>query len=91
MRVVEQDKRGGDDACWQRVAGLPHDEEDHRDRESSEDGGQGTKGNIWYVVRDIRVSNIVEQEVPIVPNKPAHEGEEEFSEGRVDIEEVGPL
>jgi hypothetical protein len=91
MGVVEEDQAGCHNGRWQGVARLPHDQEDGGDGESSQEGRQSTEGNVGDLIGDIRVANIVEEKVPVIANEPAHEGEEELSEGRVYIEEVGSL
>ena len=91
VRVIEEDQAGGKDAGWQGVARLPHDEEYDRDGQRTQQSRESPVSHVWHIVLDVRVTNVIEQKLPIVANKPADQGEQEFGEGRVDIEEVEPL
>lgn len=89
--VVQEHETGSGDASWQRVSRLPHDHEDDWDGKSTERGGHSTVCDIGDLVGDVRVANVLEQEVALVSDEPAGECEEKFAERRVDIEEVGSL
>jgi hypothetical protein len=89
--VVEEHETGRSDAGWQRVARLPHDHEDDRNGKGAERGGHGAVCDIWDLVRDVGIANVLEEEVALVSDDPASEGKEELSERRMDIEEVGSL
>lgn len=91
VRVVQQDEARGQDARGEAVAALPHDQVRHRHGQGPEDGRHGAEGHIRDLVRDVRVADVVEVEVAVVPDQPAHEGKQELTKGRVDIEEVRPL
>lgn len=89
--VIEEHETGCSNAGWQRVSRLPHDHEDGRDGKSTHGRGHGAVCDVRDLVRDVRVTNVFEEEAAIVSDKPAGEGKEELSEGRVHIEEVGSL
>ena len=91
MGVVKQNQSGRQHTGRQRITRLPHNLEHHGHRESTERGGHGTQGNIRDLVLNVRITNVLEQEVTIVSDQPAHQGEEEFTERRVNIEEIGAL
>jgi len=91
MGVVEEDKAGRGHACWQRVTRLPHDQEDDRDSQRAQSRGQSPVRHVRNFVGDVGISNIFEQKFPLIANKVAHEGEQKLAEGRVHVEEVGPL
>jgi len=50
-----------------------------------------TKGQVRHIVFDVRVADILEQEATIKSNQPSHKSKQEFSEGRVNVEEIGAL
>lgn len=89
--VVKEDQTSGEQASGKTVARLPHDEVRHGDGEGTEDSRQGTVSHVGDLVGDVGVANVLKVEATIVADQPAHEGEEELAEGRVDIEEVGSL
>ena len=91
MGVVEEHKRGGNNAGGQAIPRFPHDEVSHRHGQGSQNGRQCAERDIGDLVVNIGVANVVEVEMAIVAHKPAHEGEEELGKRRVHIEEVGPL
>lgn len=91
MGVVEEDEAGSDYAGWQAVSRFPHDQVGDRDGQSTEERWQGSEGQVWHLVRDVGIANVLEVEVPIVTDQPAHEGEQQLAEGRVDVEEVCTL
>lgn len=89
--VIEEDQSSGGQSCGQRVARFPHDPEDGRHGESTHGGGHGSVCDIGDLVGDVRVSNVLKEELALVSNQPSSESEEEFAKRRVDIEEVGTL
>ena len=91
MGVVKQNQSGRQHTGRQRITRLPHDLEHHGHRESTESGGHGTESNIRDLVLNVRIANVLEQEVAIVSDQPAHQSKEEFTERRVNIEEIGAL
>lgn len=91
VRVVEKHEHGRAERSGQAVAALPHDLEDHGNREGTLDGRDGAEGNPRDLVLDVGVTDVLELEVTIVANEPADERDEELAEGRVDVEEVGPF
>lgn len=91
MRIVKQDEAGCQNAGRQRVARLPHDQEDDRNDQRAQERGQSSEGYIRDIVLDIGIADVVEQKVAIVTNEPADECEQKFGEGRVDVEEVGAV
>jgi hypothetical protein len=89
--VVEKHETGSGNASWQRIARLPHDEKNDRDGERAQRRGHGAVCDIWDLVGNVRIANVLEEKVALVSNQPSGEGEEKLSERRVDIEEVGAL
>lgn len=89
--VVQEHQTSSSDAGWQGVTRLPHDHEDNWNCKSAESSGHGTVCDIGNFIGDVRVANVLEQEVALVTDKPTSEGEEKLSERRVDIEEVCAL
>lgn len=91
MRVIKQHQPSRDDAGGEGVSRFPHDVEDNRDGEGAEQGRHGAEGDVGDFVGNVRVPDVLEVEVSIVAHEPAHQREEQLSEGRVDVEEVGAL
>jgi hypothetical protein len=91
VRVVKEDEGSRDDTSRKAVAGLPHDQEDHADRQRSHHGGHRSVGDVWNLVGDVRVANVLKEERSIVSNQPASECEQELAKGRVHVEEVSAL
>ena len=91
MSVVEEQETSGGHTGGQRVSRLPHDQKDGRDGEGAHCSGHGAVRDVRDLVGDVRVANVLEQERAIVTDEPTSEREEELSERRVDVEEVGPL
>jgi hypothetical protein len=91
VRIVQENQSSGDDAGGQAVARLPHDEVGDGHGAGTKDRRKGSVRDVGNLVRNVGIANVLEVEVAIVSNKPSHEGEEQLSEGRVDIEEVGSL
>lgn len=89
--VIEEDEAGREDAGREGVTRLPHDEENSRDGQSSQQRRKRSVGHIRDLVVNVRVTNVVKQELTIEANQPAYKGKEEFREGRVDVEEVDSL
>ena len=89
--VVEEDKTGGNQASRKAVARLPHDHVDNGDGKGAENGGQRAESNIRDLVADVGIANVLEMEVAIIANQPAHKGKEQLAEWRVNIEEVCSL
>lgn len=89
--IVKEDETGGKNTGGETVSGLPHDEVGNGNGQSTEDGGQSSEGHVRDLVGNVGVANVLEVEVTIVADQPAHKGEEKLSKGRVDIEEVGSL
>lgn len=89
--IVEKDEAGSNDASWQSVARLPHNVEDNWDGQRAEQCWQSAVCNIWDLVLNVGVSNVVEVEAPIIANKVSDEGEEQLCERWVHIEEVSAL
>lgn len=88
MGIVEQDKSCCKNTGREGVSRLPHNVENNRYSQSAEESRHGTVGNIWDLVRDIGVADVLEVEAPIITNEPAHQRKQKLSEGRMDIEEV---
>ena len=89
--VVEEHKTGSQNTGRQRVARLPHDHEDGRDGQGPHRGGHCAVCNVGDLVCDVRVANVLKQELAIVADQPACESEQELAERRMHIEEVGSL
>jgi hypothetical protein len=89
--ITEKHKNGSGNGSRQAVATLLHGKEHHRHGHSSKHCGHRAERNIRNAIRNVRVSDVLKLEVTIVANEPAHEGEQELSERRVDIEEVSSL
>ena len=75
MGIVEQNQAGGKYASRQGVARLPHDEENHGDCERAEQRRERSVRHVWYIVGDVRVSDIVKLEIAVVADKPSNKGE----------------
>jgi hypothetical protein len=67
------------------------DHEHNRHGERAQRGGHGAVCDIGDLVGDVRVADVLEEEVALVTDEPASEGEEELAKGRVNVEEVGAL
>jgi hypothetical protein len=91
VRVIEEDDGRRDDTSRKAVARLPHDQEDHADRQRSHHGGHRSVCHVGNLVGDVRIANVLEEERPIVSNQPSSECEQELAKGRVYIEEVSAL
>jgi hypothetical protein len=89
--IVEEDETGGQNTGGQRVARLPHDHEDDRDGQGAHRSRHCAVCNVGHLVCDVRVANVLKQEVAIVADQPACESEQELAERRVHVEEVGSL
>lgn len=88
MCVIEENESGSNNAGWKRVARLPHNVENGRNGESPNQGWHGSEGNVWDVVVDVRVTDVLKMEMSIVAYEPTHKGEQKLSERRMNIEEV---
>lgn len=91
MSIVEEDKTRGNNAGGQAVARLPHNHIRNRYGQGAENGWEGPESHVGYLVRNVRITNVLEVEVPVVTNQPSHEGEEKLPEGWMNIEEIGPF
>lgn len=91
VRVIEKNQAGSKDTGWERIAGFPHDQEHDRDSQRSQQRRESPVGHVWHVVFDVGITNVIEEELSAIANKPTNPSEQEFSEGRVHIEEVEPL
>jgi hypothetical protein len=89
--IVEEDEAGSQDTGRQRVARLPHDHEDNRDGQGAHRGRHCAVCNVGHLVCNVRVADVLKQEVAIVTDQPACESEQELAERRVHVEEVGSL
>ena len=89
--VIEKHKTGSGDAGGQGVSGLPHNEEDNRNGKRAKGGGHSTVCDIRNVVGDVGIADVLEEELALVTDEPASEGEQKLAERGVDIEEVGSL
>lgn len=89
--VIEEHEAGCGDAGRERVARLPHDQEDDWDGEGTKRGGHSTVCDIWDLVGNVRIADVLEEKLALVSNKPSSKCEEELSKRRVDVEEVGSL
>lgn len=89
--VVKQNQASSNDTSWQTVARLPHDQVGDRHGQGAENGGHSSKSDIGDLVGDVGIANVLEVEVTVISNKPAHKREQELAERRMDIEEVGSL
>jgi len=85
---TKEEKGCSSDRGRQAVAAFLHDEEHHGHGQRPQHRRHSTKCDIRNPVGDVGISDVVELEVTIVTNEPAHEGEQELAERRVDIEEV---
>lgn len=88
---TEENETGSEKGGRNRVATLPHGKIDDRDSEGTEEGRHCAESDVRDLVVDVGITNVVELEVAIEADEPAHEGEKEFSERWMDIEEVGSL
>ena len=91
MGIVEKDESRSNDASWQGVTRLPHNGEDDWDGQGSEQGRQRAVCNIWDLVLNVGITNVVEVEASIVANKVSDKGEKKLGERWVHIEEVCAL
>lgn len=91
VSVVKEDKTGGNQTSWKAITRLPHDQIDNRDGEGTENGGKRAKGDIRDLVADVGIANVLEVEVAIIADQPAHEGKEKLAKGRVHIKKVCSL
>jgi hypothetical protein len=66
--VVEQQEASCCYASGQRVARFPHDEENGRDCESAQRRWHCAVRDIGDLVGDVRIANVLEQEVSFVAN-----------------------
>lgn len=89
--IVEKNKSCCENAGREGVTRLPHDAEGCCNSESAHHGGHGAVCHVWHPVCDVRVSNVVKQELAIVSDQPAGECEEELAKRRVNVEKVSPL
>lgn len=89
--VVKEDEASGHDTGGKAVARLPHDQVRYGHGQGTQNSGHRAERDVGNLVRDIRVANVLEVEVAIVADEPAHKGEQELSKGRVNIEEIGSL
>lgn len=64
--VVEEDETGSQNTGGQRVARLPHDHEDDRDGQGAHRGRHCAVCHVGHLVCDVRVANVLEQELAIV-------------------------
>lgn len=71
-----------------RITTLLHNHVNDRDGEGTKDGWKSAHPNIRDMVGRVAIPNIVEGEAPVEPDEPAGETEEQFGEGRVDVEVV---
>lgn len=76
VRIVEEDEAGSEDAGWKGIARFGHDEEDDWNGQCTQQSRESSEGDIWHPVVNVRVANVVEEEVAIETNKPADEGEQ---------------
>lgn len=88
MGVVEENQTSRDNTGRDAVAGLPHDHVSDGDGEGAKKSGHRPEGYIGDLVRDVRVANVIEVEVAVITDQPAHKSKEELAEGRMDIEEI---
>lgn len=91
MGIVEEDETGSNNAGRQAVSRFPHDHVGDGDGQGTEERWQGSEGQVWHLVRNVGIANVLKVKVPIVSNQPADEGEQQLAERRVDVEEVGTL
>jgi hypothetical protein len=91
MRIIKQHNRRRDNASGQTIPALPHDPEDGDDGQGAHQRGHGAVGDVGDFVGDVGVADVFEEEGAVVADEPAGEGEEEFAERRVHVEEVGAL
>jgi hypothetical protein len=89
--VVKENQASGENAGRETIARLPHDEVNNRNGQSTENRGQRPEGDIWNLVGDVRIADVLEMEVTVISNQPSHKGEEELAEWGMDVEEVRPL
>lgn len=88
---TEQNQSRGNQTRGEAIPAFPHGQKHYRNGEGTHECRHSSKGHVWDLVIDIRVANVVKLEVAIISNEPAHEGEQELSEWRMDIEKVCPL
>ena len=91
MSVIKKHEASSSDASRQRISRLPHDKEDNGYSERTERRRHSTVCDIGNIVGNVGVADVLEKKFALVSDKPASEGEQELSEGRMDIEEVGSL
>jgi len=89
--IVQQNQARGQNTSRQAVPRLPHDQEDDRDCQGTENRRQGAEGDIGHLINDIRIADVIKVEVTIISNQPAHKGEQQLAERGVHIKEVCPL
>lgn len=88
---TKQNQSRGNQTRGKAIPTLPHGQEYHRNSEGTHERRHSSEGYIRDLVIDVRVANVVKLEVAIISNEPAHEGEQKFSEWRMDIEKVCSL
>jgi len=64
--VIEEDEAGREDAGRERVTRLPHNEEDGRHGECSKERRQSSERHVWYLVLNVGVADVIEEEVAII-------------------------
>lgn len=72
--IVEENQASRHNTSREAIAGLPHYQVGDGYRQGAQNGGHSTEGDIGNLVRNVGVADVLEVEVAIVANKPAHEG-----------------
>lgn len=75
MGIVKQHKASCNNASGQAVTRLPHDHIDDGDGEGAQKSWHRSEGDIWDLIRDVGVADVLEVEVAIISDCPANEGE----------------
>lgn len=91
VSIVKHHQTSCQHTGWERISRLPHGQENNGNRQGTESGGHCAESKVRHIVVDVRVANVLEEEVTIVSDQPAHKGKQKLSEGRVHIEEVHAL
>lgn len=91
VRVIEENETGSKDTSRKGIAGFPHNQENDGNSQGAQQGWKSSEGDIWDLVLNVRVTDVVEEKMAVKANKPTDEGEQQLRKGRVDIEEVDSL
>lgn len=71
-----------------RVSTLMHDIVHNRNRQTAQNGWQGTHSPVWDIISRVAVSNVLEVEVALKTNKPSCKSEQQLRKWGMDVEIV---